>query len=1131
MDPVALHRKLEPIYEMIDGGNNKAALKSIDRELLSKFPAMQIGRVLKGIVLQRMGKDDEGLDLCESVRLEGPRDDTVLHTLSLFYKNTGRTEQTTAMFEAAAEAQPRNPEYLRSLFQSYARDRAFVKQQTCAMKLYRLTNDPKHIMWAVCGALLQTRDSGETVDDDDDAKRKRDAALLQLASTMCAKLEAGGAVRDRETCLVYARVLRESGKGEKALELLESPLGERCVPMPAERKRLCAAQASSLGPRFAPRADEHWRAVLESAPDDWEAMSAALDIAMPGTIPAVVSAPSPPAGGAFARRQANGAAGDAAAAEALSARVAAAGLDPRAADKSALEAGRALVAALRAAADAKGGAKAAGRGAYLLSVELAWRETQLRREKNTGDASPSLAPALALADAILEYWRAFGAWTSCARDLRPYAELLAPEAARASLRDALGRAAAEMDLAEEKGDPAGGEKRNPAERNRTTRRAAAAESVRAALGLCGGSWRDASRSGGIKGLSMPRLANPAEGRALARTFIAKYRRARRLVPENADPREPVPGDAFAALGAQALAAEAVSWAARGHESGDTSGDGDASGDGEVVMALLACCALSEEALRASPNHAELRLILVAAYALLGASTAASDALAPLDVKNIQMDTMAHFVLSCSESGCAPSVLLKYCRLAERLRLDARRDIAEAGVKAYENGAFTKALEFVDFHARLAGSHAARKFAAASARVALREAMLSLGDATVEPHQRQTGRFPESLVNVLDEAVEALGPLESDASPKKTRDADEFAKTFNEDATLNPTFAPPFHGDAGLSACDWWAGPARSPDAGTSEDVPVGGAHDKGIGFGVAVAHRAGWARALRRRVVELHALRLAARAADESSADVFQETKGNVHAVLAAAEALASGEANAAPGEACARARAPVTAAAARVSDAALRALACLLTLRTSGGGGSAARDAADALDAYADAFASFCDGATAGFRGDASAPRVERAAARGAVPLLFHAVAEAGATATATLRAYACALAAKRCPGFASLEKGARESLVGAARRASGTVAAAVRAAAAAADATASGEGKEANALADRVDKWMGILAEREDPHDGRELGRALRREVCEEVARRVVAAHRVALNAVKAHADRFAALAEETAEMLSRS
>jgi len=1140
MDPVALHRKLEPIYEMIDGGNNKAALKSIDRELLSKFPAMQIGRVLRGIVLQRMGRDDEGMDLCESVRLEGPRDDTVLHTLSLFYKNTGRTEQTVAMFEAAAEARPGEPEYLRSLFQSYARAGAFVKQQTCAMKLYRLSNDPKHVMWAVCGALLQTRngDGPETSAGDSD-RPKRDDALMKLASTMCAKLEAGGAVRDRETCLVYARVLRESGKGEKALELLESPLGERCVPMPAERNRLCAAQASVLGAPFAPRAMEHWRAVLESAPDDWEAMSAALDIAMPGTRPAVVRAPSPLAGGAFARRDAHAAAGDAAGdaaggpgPEALASRVAAAGLDPRAADAS-LAAGRALVAALGAAADAKGGAKAAGRGAYLLRVELAWRETQLRRSDPSPDAGDGPGPREArvpsLADAIFEYWRAFGAWTSCARDLRPYAELVAPESSRVSLSDALGRAAAEIerDLARDpRGGGAGGDE--AAELNRATRRVVAAESVRAALGLCGGSWRDARRSGGVKGLSMPRLASPADGRALARTFIAKYRRARRLVPENADPREPVPGDAFAALGAQALAAEAASWAARG---GDASGDdagvaGDAPGDAEVVMALLACCALSEEALRASPNHAELRLCLVAAYALLGASTAASDALAPLDVKNIQMDTMAHHVLPCAESGCASSVLLEYCGLAERLNADARRDIAEAGVKAYENGAYTKALEFVDFRARLAGSHAARKFAAARARVALREAILALGGAQ-ELRGRETGRFPESLLSVLDEAAEALGPLASNSSN------DEFARKFNEDATLNPTFAPPFHGDAGLSACDWWAGHARSPNAETTEDVPVGGAHDRGVGFGVSVAHRAGWARALRRRVVELHALRLAARVAD-ADAGVFEEETENVAAVVAAAEALAEGgRADAAPGDAWARARAPVTAAAARVSDAALRALARLIALRTASGAGAgaAARDAAEAIDAYADAFSSLCGGATAGLLGDASAreppgPLAERAAARGAVPLLFHAVAEAGATATATLRAYACALAARGCPGLAHLEKGARESLAGAARRASGTVAAAARAAAAAAGAAAADEGKEADALADRVDKWMGTLTSSDDAREGR----ALRREAYADVARRVIAAHRVTLNAVKTHAERFAAFAEETDETLSR-
>ena len=87
-------------------------------------------------------------------------------------------------------------------------------------------------------------------------------------------------------------------------------------------------------------------------------------------------------------------------------------------------------------------------------------------------------------------------------------------------------------------------------------------------------------------------------------------------------------------------------------------------------------------------------------------------------------------------------------------------------------------------------------------------------------------------------------------------------------------------------------------------------------------------------------------------------------------------------------------------------------------------------------------------------------------------------------------------------------------------------RAAAASAGAAAAGEGKEADALADRVDQWMGTLTSSDDAHEGR----ALRHEAYADVARRVIAAHRVTLNAVKAHAERFAALAEETDETLSR-
>ena len=48
--------------------------------------------------------------------------------------------------------------------------------------------------------------------------------------------------------------------------------------------------------------------------------------------------------------------------------------------------------------------------------------------------------------------------------------------------------------------------------------------------------------------------------------------------------------------------------------------------------------------------------------------------------------------------------LHVCQLADQLRNDAGKDIAEAGVTAYNQGVYTKALEFVDFHRRLKVSH-------------------------------------------------------------------------------------------------------------------------------------------------------------------------------------------------------------------------------------------------------------------------------------------------------------------------------------------------------------------------------------------------------------------------------------------
>ena len=68
------------------------------------------------------------------------------------------------------------------------------------MKLYRLTNHPNHITWAVCAMLLRCRD---------------DPSLAQLACAMCAKLRASGVVTTREAFLVHLRALREAARPDR----------------------------------------------------------------------------------------------------------------------------------------------------------------------------------------------------------------------------------------------------------------------------------------------------------------------------------------------------------------------------------------------------------------------------------------------------------------------------------------------------------------------------------------------------------------------------------------------------------------------------------------------------------------------------------------------------------------------------------------------------------------------------------------------------------------------------------------------------------------------------------------------------------------------------------------------------
>ena len=142
-----------------------------------------------------------------------------------------------------------------------------------------------------------------------------------------------------------------------------------------------------------------------------------------------------------------------------------------------------------------------------------------------------------------------------------------------------------------------------------------------------------------------------------------------------------------------------------------------------------------------------------------------------------------------EGGAAPQVTFRVTQFADNLRNEVRRDIPEGCVKAYENGVYTKALEYVDFHERLRASHSSAAAMVAKVRATLRE-MSCGGGADV-------GAVPAGVPGPV------MGALDSAATACQSLIAMWQTARYNEDLATNPAWAPPTHGSNALAVPDWW----------------------------------------------------------------------------------------------------------------------------------------------------------------------------------------------------------------------------------------------------------------------------------------------------------------------------------------
>ncbi|KAK4877771.1 hypothetical protein RN001_010277 [Aquatica leii] len=218
-DNSVVERRLRPIYEWLDSGNNKKALQECDK-VLKKTPNSLCAKALKALSLLRMGRDCECVSLLEALGEDNPVDDATLQAMTLCYRELQQQDQICTLYENAVKSDPNNEEFHTQLFMSYVRIGDFKLQQQSALNLYKLKPKNPYYCWAVMSVVQQATREKEL------SKR---GVLLSLAERMIDKLIVENKLDAEQEVQLYLMILELQNKYEEALRVFNGSLGEKLV--------------------------------------------------------------------------------------------------------------------------------------------------------------------------------------------------------------------------------------------------------------------------------------------------------------------------------------------------------------------------------------------------------------------------------------------------------------------------------------------------------------------------------------------------------------------------------------------------------------------------------------------------------------------------------------------------------------------------------------------------------------------------------------------------------------------------------------------------------------------------------------------------------------------------------------
>ncbi|KAG1681404.1 N-alpha-acetyltransferase 25, NatB auxiliary subunit [Nymphon striatum] len=256
VDSAVNERRLRPIYECLDNGNNKKALQEAAK-LLKKQENFMCAKVLKALALIRLGRPNESISILQEVHIECPADEATLQAMTICYWELHKPELIAEAYENASKKDPCNEEFLTHLFMAHVRLGHYKKQQLTAMTLYKVKPKNPYYFWAVMSVVMQAHSS-----DDQLAKNM----FLPLAQKMTEKLVNEGKIEAEAEVELYLEILTLQGKFEEALAVINGPMSEHlktCTILP-QRKASLLEKLQKWN-----EANAAFKNLLISSPDDW----------------------------------------------------------------------------------------------------------------------------------------------------------------------------------------------------------------------------------------------------------------------------------------------------------------------------------------------------------------------------------------------------------------------------------------------------------------------------------------------------------------------------------------------------------------------------------------------------------------------------------------------------------------------------------------------------------------------------------------------------------------------------------------------------------------------------------------------------------------------------------------------